>query len=224
MIDLHTHSIFSDGELIPAELIRRAEHIGYAGLAITDHADMSNIDLIIPRIVTVCTWCNSFTSVKALPGIELTHIPPEAIPDMAAKARDLGAAVVIVHGETLAEPVASGTNRAALESDIDILAHPGLLMEEDARLAARRGIFLEISTRKGHCLSNGHVARMAKRCGAKLIINTDAHSPNDLVTTGTARGIARGAGLEEGEIEALFINAAQIMEKGLHTAMKGQNG
>jgi len=224
MIDLHTHSIFSDGELIPAELIRRAEHIGYAGLAITDHADISNIDLIIPRIVAVCAWCNRFTSVKALPGIELTHIPPEAISDMASKARELGAIVVVVHGETLAEPVASGTNRAALESDIDILAHPGLLMEEEARLAARRGIFLEISTRKGHCLSNGHVAKMAKRCGAKLVINTDAHSPNDLVTMGIARGIARGAGLEEGEIEALFINAAQIMEKGLHTATKGQNG
>jgi histidinol phosphatase-like PHP family hydrolase len=65
---------------------------------------------------------------------------------------------------------------------------------------------------------------MAKRCGAKLVINTDTHSPNDLVTMGTARSIARGAGLEEGEIEALFVNAAQIMEKGLHTAMKGQNG
>lgn len=39
MIDLHTHTIFSDGELIPAELVRRAEVIGYKGICMTDHAD-----------------------------------------------------------------------------------------------------------------------------------------------------------------------------------------
>ncbi len=42
MIDLHTHSFFSDGELIPSELIRRAEAIGYKAIAITDHVDSSN--------------------------------------------------------------------------------------------------------------------------------------------------------------------------------------
>jgi Histidinol phosphatase and related hydrolases of the PHP family len=41
MIDLHTHSIFSDGELIPAELTRRAAVAGYRAMAITDHGDFS---------------------------------------------------------------------------------------------------------------------------------------------------------------------------------------
>ena len=37
MIDLHTHSFFSDGVLSPSELIRRAVVKGYKAIAITDH-------------------------------------------------------------------------------------------------------------------------------------------------------------------------------------------
>ncbi|MEJ2066471.1 MAG: PHP domain-containing protein, partial [Deltaproteobacteria bacterium] len=54
MIDLHTHSLFSDGQLAPAELTRRFEVAGYRALAITDHGDRSNIDFIIPRLVAFC--------------------------------------------------------------------------------------------------------------------------------------------------------------------------
>jgi histidinol phosphatase-like PHP family hydrolase len=221
MIDLHTHSIFSDGELLPSELIRRAEHIDYSAIAITDHADISNLDWIVSRVIRVCKWCNGFNKVKALPGIELTHIPPKAISDLASKARDLGAVVIVVHGETLAEPVASGTNLAALESDIDILAHPGLLSETEAKLAADRGIYLEISTRKGHSLSNGHVAKIAKEFNAKLVLNTDSHSPEDLVSYEKACRIARGAGLEKNDIDALLTNSKQVVEKALEILMKG---
>ncbi|MGA1864758.1 MAG: histidinol phosphate phosphatase domain-containing protein [bacterium] len=221
MIDLHMHSIFSDGELIPAELIRRAEHFGYTAMAITDHADISNLDWIIPRMIQVCKWCNSFNKIKALPGIELTHVPPKAISDMASKARDLGAVVIVVHGETLSEPVAPGTNLAALESDIDILAHPGLLSETEAKMAADRGIYLEISARKGHSLSNGRVAKIAKKFSAKLVLNTDTHSPGDLITYENACKIAYGAGLEKNEAEALFVNSKRIVESALERLMKG---
>jgi len=224
MIDLHTHSIFSDGELLPSELIRRAEHIDYSAIAITDHADISNLDWIVPRVIRVCKWCNSFNKVKALPGIELTHIPPKAIFDITLKARELGAVVIIVHGETLAEPVAPGTNLAALESDIDILAHPGLLSETEAKLAADRGIYLEISARKGHSLSNGHVAKMAKKFTAKLVLNTDAHSPEDLISYEKACKIAYGAGLEKIEIDSLFVNSGQMVENALEKLMKGSKG
>ena len=43
MIDLHTHTFFSDGGLLPSELARRARIAGYQALAFTDHADVSNI-------------------------------------------------------------------------------------------------------------------------------------------------------------------------------------
>jgi len=102
--------------------------------------------------------------------------------------------------------VAPGTNRAALEADIDILAHPGLITLEDVLLAKERGIFLELSARKGHCLANGHVARLARKAGARLIVNTDSHGPGDLVTREQAERVARGAGLADAEVASLFAD------------------
>ena len=58
MIDLHTHTLFSDGELVPSELVRRSEVMGYRAIALTDHADSSNIDFIIPRTVRIAEELN----------------------------------------------------------------------------------------------------------------------------------------------------------------------
>ncbi len=121
--------------------------------------------------------------------------------------------LIVIHGETLAEPVAPGTNRAALEADIDILAHPGLITTEDAALARERGIFLEISARKGHCLANGHVARTALEVGASLIVDTDSHAPGDLITRHQAERIAQGAGLTDPAIRNLFTDAEALAQR-----------
>jgi len=201
MIDLHTHTIFSDGELIPAELARRAVLNGYKYLAITDHADSSNIDFIIPRIVNVCNDLNPAIELTLIPGIEITHVPPKQIAGLVTQARKLGAKIVVVHGETIAEPVSCGTNRAAIEAGVDILAHPGIISDEDTKLAAQKGVLLELSARKGHSLSNGHVADIARRFGASLSIDTDAHAPGDLFLPGQQKLIAMGAGLKEMEFE-----------------------
>jgi putative hydrolase len=210
MIDLHTHTIFSDGELIPAELVRRAQVLGLRALAITDHGDSSNIDWIIPRIVAVCQELNSVLEIRVVPGIEITHVPPALISKTARKARDLGAKIIVVHGETIVEPVAPGTNAAALESDIDLLSHPGLITAELVRKAKEKGILLEITARNGHCLTNGHVAKLAKQVGAGMVINTDSHSPGNLVDLETARRIVLGAGLTGDDFSLMRENAARL--------------
>ncbi|MBW1838928.1 MAG: histidinol phosphate phosphatase domain-containing protein, partial [Deltaproteobacteria bacterium] len=111
------------------------------------------------------------------------------------------------------EPVAPQSNQKALESDIDILAHPGLITEEEVRLAKKNGIMLEISARKGHCLTNGHVAKLALKIGAGLLLNTDAHSPDDLITLDKARQIAQGAGLDEEDFSQIRANAMELVKK-----------
>jgi len=213
MIDLHTHSIFSDGELIPSELVRRAQVTGYRAIAITDHADHSNIDIIIPALLKVCNKLSDAYSIRVLPGIELTHVPPEYIYELAVDARNLGAKIIVVHGETIVEPVIPGTNMAALRAPIDILAHPGLLTDEEARLAALNSICLEVSTRKGHSLTNGHVVRAARIAKAALVLNTDSHSPQDLTSKESAMRIALGAGMTDKEASDAFKNSETLVSK-----------
>ena len=215
MIDLHTHSFFSDGELIPSELIRRAEAIGYKAIAITDHVDSSNIDLVVPRIVSALKKLKGFISIEAIPGAEITHAPPQIIHELVKEARHLGAKIVVVHGQTIVEPVAPGTNRAAIEANADILAHPGIISEEDLLLAKEKGVALEITSRKGHSLSNGYVAKEAMRFGVPLCINTDAHSPSDLITKETAICILLASGIEKNRIDSIFENSKTLVEKAL---------
>jgi len=213
VIDLHTHSMFSDGELIPSELARRAELRGYTAIAITDHLDASNIEMVTPRIAVAAEAWNTApdTSVRVIPGAEITHAPPSAIGGLVNRARDLGAQIVLVHGETANEPVAPGTNRAAIMARCDILAHPGFITEEDAQLAAERGVALEITYRAGHCLTNGHVVVVGRAAGARWTINSDGHAPKDLLDEDTVRRIGRGAGMSDEEMDETLRAAATLV-------------
>jgi len=213
MIDLHTHTTFSDGELIPAELARRAAKAGYKGLAVTDHADPSNMSFILENLLRFAREAGPYLDLNLAVGVELTHVPPPLIPGLITQARRMGAMLVVVHGETIAEPVLRGTNLAAIEGGADVLAHPGLITPEDAQLAAQNGVFLEITTRKGHSLTNGHVAAMARAHGARLVINNDAHAPGDLVSEELRRMIALGAGLSLDEYRQAERNAEEFMGK-----------
>jgi histidinol phosphatase-like PHP family hydrolase len=203
LFDFHCHSVFSDGELIPAEIWRRVKVLNYTAIAITDHADPSNFEFILENLLKIKASFQGLTP-KMLVGIEITHVPPELIPELIKRAREKGADLVVVHGETIVEPVAEGTNWAAILGGADILAHPGLISEEEVKLAAEKGVFLEISARKGHSLTNGHVVKLAKKFGAPLVINSDAHSPSDLLSKNLAQKIALGAGLTLEETENLW--------------------
>ncbi|MFP4355232.1 MAG: histidinol phosphate phosphatase domain-containing protein [Phycisphaerae bacterium] len=204
MIDLHTHTFLSDGALGPAEHIRRAEVAGYRILGFADHADLATMETILPQLQIAARRETARGQMLVLAGIELTHMRPEEIGEGAAKARDLGAAFVIVHGETLAEPVQQGTNRAAIEAGADILAHPGLIAPEEVALAAERNVRLEISAKPGHCLGNGHVAKLAAEHGAQLIFGSDAHGPSQMPSRRFAESVCSGAGLDSEQISQMF--------------------
>jgi len=214
LIDLHTHTLFSDGGLLLSELVRRAEVVGCRVINISDHADLSNMDFLIPRVVKACAELGKPGRLTVIAGVEITHCPLKQIPRLVKEARALGAQLVTVHGETLSEPVLTGTNRAAIEAGADILAHPGLIDEADASLAAERGVALEISGRKGHSLANGHVVKVARATGARLVFGSDAHDEGDLVDREAAERILLGAGLEARELSAVWQNAEELARKG----------
>ena len=198
--DLHTHSIFSDGELIPAELVRRAMVLGHDVIAITDHVDMTNVEFVVKAVVKAVDLCEDY--IKVIPGVEITHVPPRKIAEVAKQARRFGAKWVVVHGETVTEPVMPGTNKVSVENpDIDILAHPGFITLEEAQTAKDNDVILEITGRMGHNITNGHVYKMAHEVGAKMVIDSDTLSPENLMDAAAALTVALGAGLTKEEAE-----------------------
>lgn len=211
-IDLHTHSFFSDGVLLPSEQLRRAVAKGHRAIAITDHADASNLADILGRLLRFALEQQGDFPITFIPGVELTHVAPQSVAPLARRARELGAGLVLVHGETVVEPVAPGTNAAAVACpDVDILAHPGLLTLEEARQAAANGVYLEITSRGGHCLTNGLVARLARETGARLVLNSDTHAPGDLMDQAMARRVALGAGLTDEEVTAAIVTNPEAL-------------
>lgn len=215
MIDLHTHTFHSDGALVPSELAARAFAKGYEGLAITDHADFSNIADIAGKLRAFVSTFPGDAGIKVAAGIEITHVPPSRIKALCEKGRGLGLGLIVCHGETVVEPVMRGTNVAAIEAGADILAHPGLVTEEECVLAKKNSVLFEITARKGHSLTNGHVAAMARKYGVGLVLNTDAHSPEDIITDEFALKVALGAGITEVEFERMKENARVLFEKAL---------
>lgn len=215
MRDFHAHSFLSDGVLSPIELIRRAHVAGYAAIAVTDHAGPGNVEVVLEQLRRDCEVANQHWGIVALPGVEITHVPPAAISELARRARRNGASVVIVHGESVVEPVEPGTNLAAIMCDeVDLLAHPGLLSLEDAKRAAARGCFVEISGRRGHAFANGHIVQVARRANVRLVVNSDAHAPEDLLSERFARTVLLGAGFPESEIgTVLDVNAQDLLTR-----------
>ena len=200
LYNLHCHTLLSDGDLLPSEVAARFSVLGYRVIALTDHADYSNIKAVLNQTMEFCKRWPKDSKIKILPGVELTHLPLKQFKPLAGFARKQGARVIIGHGETPVEPVTEGTNRSALLADIDILAHPGLITEEDARLARKRNVFLEITARSGHANTNNHVVGMAKLAGADLIVNIDSHTPQDIILPEELSRIAERAGLTKEDI------------------------
>ena len=211
-IDLHTHSSLSDGDLLPGEMPRHVELLGYDAPAITGHADASNPDRLDANLLCFARDGAGESGVRFVPGVELTQIPPPQIAGLARRAQELGALLVAVHGESPVEQVASGTNRAAIQCpEVDMLAHPGFADEEDAALAAANGTCLELTSKGGHCLSDCQVAGIVLLTGARLLVNTDTHRPHDMMGQADV-----GAGLGEDEVEvALVTHARELLATAL---------
>ncbi len=198
--DFHSHTFLTDGSAAATDMWRQAEVLGHRALAVTDHLMMEDPAPLLERLRQERVPFEG-CRMAALIGVEISMLPPARIADAARAARRAGAEVIVVHGETTAEPVYPGTNRAAIVSgEVDVLAHPGLLSLRDAELAKAHGVALEISPRRGHSLSNGRVAAQALRAGASLVVDSDAHAPDQLVPFETARRIAEGAGVPPGAL------------------------
>jgi len=71
-------------------------------------------------------------------------------------------------------------------------------------------VHLEITARKIHSITNAHVADIARRAGARLVIDTDSHEPDDLIAKDDAVKILTAAGLDEKETKEVFKNSEKL--------------
>ena len=213
--DFHNHTLLSDGSSNPIELIRFAYAYGYRCIGITDHASYSNLEHLTESVKKDCELAEKYWDIIAVPGVELTNVPAASIDGMARSAKELGARMVVVHGESIVEEVEKGTNLAALRSEyVDLLAHPGIMTSEEASLAAKNDIFIEITSRIGHSLTNGRVVETGRKAGVKFLINSDSHSFSDLYREDFQREVALGSGLNSEEYDRITdYNQKEFLKK-----------
>ena len=166
LYDLHTHTILSDGEMLPIDLIQQ----GWQSPG--TRPSRSPIMSIRPtRNRSLRPWplCGNraglFGGATALRRRDYARA---AGTDRRTRTRGQKTQGRISWLSTARHQSnrSPGTNHAACTCrDVNVLAHPGLITNEEARLAATNGIALEITSRGGHNRTNGHVARIARETG-----------------------------------------------------------
>ncbi|MDA8396199.1 MAG: histidinol phosphate phosphatase domain-containing protein [Candidatus Dormibacteraeota bacterium] len=197
LFDFHTHTTISDGHAAPLVMARRCLENGYGAYVCSDHVDEASVERRVPEIVAACREVERELDLPAIPAVEVTRVAPERVAVVAARARSLGALLVVVHGETLGDFPQPGLNLAAARCpDVDILGHPGLISNQAAEAARENGIHLEISAAGLHGLTNGHVTKVAVSLGAHLVLDSDAHRPEALLTAQRAQNLLEGSGLD----------------------------
>lgn len=194
MVDFHVMLSAGtvSGGMDAASALRYASLAGlrFVGLTmISDGSDLARVRDVAAHVRRLSLYAD----MEARVGVELHHVPPALLPDTVREARECGAEIVLVHGETLCDQVEPGTNFAAVEAGADIIAHPGLIDEKCAEFAAERGVALEFTSCPRHGLANAHVADLALRFGCLLVRGSAARGASELTTRSFWGQIIRGA-------------------------------
>jgi DNA polymerase (family 10) len=194
--DLHTHTDWSDGKATLEQMVEAARERGYEYLNVTDHSpavgfgmglDAGRLHAQIERVRALAeTLAPGFT---LLAGAEVDILRDGSLDYSDELLAQLDVVVASVHASHRLS-AADQTKRvcAALENPhVDVLGHPTgrligrrrpnpLDMEAVVAKAVETGTVLEVSSQPHRLdLSDVHV-RLAAEAGAKLAIDTDAHS------------------------------------------------
>jgi DNA polymerase (family 10) len=217
--DLHCHTVASDGHNTIEEMALAARDRGYEYVAITDHSATHGFgDDVSPeelrhQIERVREVDASIEGIRVLAGSEVNILPDGSLDYEDELLAQLDWVIASVHTSFgMSEQAMTERMTAAAEHPlVDAIGHPtGRLIERrepyaldvhaliDA--AARTGTMLEINANPDRRdLSDVH-ARAAARAGARILIDSDAHSVErfDVMRWGIAT--ARRAWLQAGDV------------------------
>ena len=197
--DCHMHTTWSDGALSTEEMIKACIARGYAYCAITDHSKSQHVanGLDEKRLVKHCDEINllqkKYPGIKILKGAEIDILADGSL-DYKPKTLELLDFRIGALHSGFKQPKEQATKRlvAAIESGyLHIIGHPtGRLIngrnpiEFDLDLvfaaAKKNNVAFEINANPARLdLKDVHI-RAALQKGCKLMINTDAHSEENL--------------------------------------------
>ncbi len=211
--ELHSHSTWSDGALSIAEMVEAARSRGRSVLAVTDHSAYLGItgglkaeDLPAQHAEIEQLRSNLGPDFTLLHGIEvdITAAGDLALPDEALEKLDIVIAALHASLRQPREVVTQRLLNAIRNPQVDVIAHPsgrllpnreGADLDWEAVLSAAKeaGVALEINASPSRLDLNDVYTRRAIELGIPLMINTDAHSPNDLDLAVYGVAVARRA-------------------------------
>ena len=217
--DLHMHTTATDGRASIQEMAEAARDHGYGYIAITDHSKalaMTNgLDeqRALAQIKEIRKADQQTEGIRILAGIEVDiHRDGRLDLDDEVLAQ-LDIVVASVHSYMNLEraEMTERLLRAFENPYLNVLAHPtgrqllhrepfAFDLERVLAEAARRNIHLEINSSPERLDLNERHARLAKECGAKILISTDAHHPTHLSNIKYGVKVARRAWLEPADV------------------------
>ncbi|MEM5814429.1 MAG: DNA polymerase/3'-5' exonuclease PolX [Candidatus Aenigmatarchaeota archaeon] len=197
--DLQMHTKWSDGSNTIEEMAQAARALGYGYICITDHSKSEHIahgmdeQRLEKYIEAVRLAAKKFRDIKILVGAEVDILADGSLdyPDDILKRLNL--VIAAVH-TGFKQPAAAMTRRVlkALENkNVDIFGHPtgriinvrnpiNLNIGEVIKVAAARGVVLEVDALPERLDLKDTDVREAVEHGCKIAIDTDAHDKNQL--------------------------------------------
>jgi len=193
--DLQMHTTASDGKNSILEMAQKAKDTGYAYIAITDHSKAVRVaggmdeKQLAKHLREIEKANRQISGLRILKGVEVDILPDGTLDLKDDILRECEVVLASVHSRFNMEEgeMTRRVIKAIQNPNVKILAHPTgrLILEREPfkinlgeviRAAVDHGVVLEINAYPDRLDLKDVDARMARDLGAKLTINTDAHS------------------------------------------------
>jgi DNA polymerase (family X) len=216
-LQMHTHA--TDGTNSVIEMARKAKDLGYEYIAITEHSKAVRVaggldeKQLAHHFKEIEKAQKKIRGVRVLKGVEVDILPNGSLDlkDWVLKECDVVVAAIHYRFEQPEREMTKRIIKGISNPHVDIFGHPtgrlilarpsyAVNMDELIKAAGDLGVALEINAHPDRLdLSDVH-ARLAKEHGVKLIIDTDAHSTQQLELMRYGVFIARRAWLEAKDV------------------------
>lgn len=197
--DLHMHTNWSDGSSTIEQMIRAGKKLGYDYIALTDHSKSDTIakgmdaKRLEKYIASVRLAAKKHKGIKVLVGSEVYVHADGSLdyPDKLLKKLDIVIAAIHRNFKMPKQQMTKRILKALGNPHVSIFAHPTARqinirapIEFDKKkvfeFCAKKGIVLEVDASPLRLDLKDTDIKEAIEAGCKIIINTDAHNPDQL--------------------------------------------